>query len=129
MATIINTDQAPAAIGPYVQALDLGHLVFLSGQIPLDPQTGTMAQDIEAQTKQVLNNIQAILTAANLPVAAIVKATIFMTDLADFAKVNAIYEAFFTENQAAFPARSCVQVAALPKNAQIEIEVIAAKQA
>ncbi|WP_392565788.1 RidA family protein [Utexia brackfieldae] len=127
MATIINTDKAPAAIGPYVQGVDLGNLVFASGQIPLDPKTGEMASDITQQTHQSLANVKAILTAAGLSAKHIVKTTIFLTDLNDFNTVNGIYEQFFKAVDAPFPARSCVQVAALPRGANIEIEVIAAR--
>ncbi|MCO6523702.1 MAG: RidA family protein [Candidatus Schmidhempelia sp.] len=127
MATMINTDKAPAAIGPYVQGVDLGNLVFTSGQIALDPKTGEMPEDITAQTKQVLSNIKAILAAAGLSPKAIVKTTIFLIDLNDFSTVNNIYEQFFNDDDAAFPARSCIQVAGLPRNAKIEIEVIATR--
>lgn len=127
MAKIINTDKAPAAIGPYVQAVDLGNLLFASGQIPLDPVTGAMPDDVSAQAKQCLANVKAILAAANCQPANIVKTTIFLTDMNDFAVVNGVYEQFFKENNASFPARSCVQVARLPKDAKVEIEVIAAK--
>lgn len=127
MATMINTDKAPAAIGPYVQGVDLGNLVFTSGQIALDPKTGEMPEDITAQTKQVLSNIKAILAAAGLSPKAIVKTTIFLIDLNDFSTVNNIYEQFFNDDDAPFPARSCIQVAGLPRNAKIEIEVIATR--
>jgi len=127
MVKIINSDKAPAAIGPYVQAVDLGNLMFVSGQIPLDPATGTMAEDVSAQTKQSLANVKAILTAANCKPANIVKTTIFLADMNDFAAVNTVYEQFFKENDAAFPARSCVQVARIPKDAKVEIEVIVAR--
>lgn len=127
MVKIINSDQAPAAIGPYVQAVDLGNLMFVSGQIPLDPVTGTMPDDVSAQTKQSLANVKAILAAANCTPANIVKTTIFLADMNDFAIVNAVYEQFFKDNNANFPARSCVQVARIPKDAKVEIEVIVAK--
>ncbi|WP_392562911.1 RidA family protein [Orbus sturtevantii] len=127
MVKIINSDKAPAAIGPYVQAVDLGNLMFVSGQIPIDPATGLMAEDISAQTRQSLANVKAILTAANCTPANIVKTTIFLADMNDFAAVNSAYEQFFTQNNAAFPARSCVQVARIPKDAKVEIEVIVAK--
>ncbi|MCX8712719.1 reactive intermediate/imine deaminase [Gilliamella sp. wkB292] len=124
---VISTDKAPAAIGPYVQGVDLGNMLFASGQIPLDPVTGQMATSIEEQTKQSLANVKAIVTAAGYQINNIVKTTIFLADMNDFAAVNAIYESFFTENNAAFPARSCVQVAKIPKDAKVEIEVIAVK--
>ena len=121
---VIATEKAPAAIGPYSQGLDLGNLVFVSGQIPIDPATGTMAETIEAQATQSLNNLKNILAADGLTMQNVVKTTIFLADLADFAVVNRIYESFFT---APYPARSCVQVAAIPKGAKIEIECIAVK--
>lgn len=127
MATVINTNKAPAAIGPYVQAMDLGNMIFVSGQLPIDPTTGEMAQCIKQQANQSLANIQAILTAASYDVQHIVKATIFLADLNDFSDVNGIYDEFFKQNNAPFPARSCVQVARIPKDAKVEIEVIAAK--
>lgn len=127
MVKVINSDKAPAAIGPYVQAVDLGNLLFVSGQIPLDPSTGTMPDDVSAQAKQSLANVKAILAAANCQPANIVKTTIFLADMNDFAAVNAVYEQFFKEHNAGFPARSCVQVARIPKDAKVEIEVIAAR--
>lgn len=127
MVKIINSDKAPAAIGPYVQAVDLGNLLFVSGQIPIDVTTGTMPEAVSDQAKQSLANIKAILAAANCQPANIVKTTVFLADLNDFAAVNAVYEQFFKEHNAAFPARSCVQVARIPKDAKVEIEVIAAK--
>ncbi|RKS85128.1 2-iminobutanoate/2-iminopropanoate deaminase [Orbus hercynius] len=125
MVKIINSDKAPAAIGPYVQAVDLGNLVFVSGQLPLDPATGTMSDDVSTQAKQSLANIKAILAAANCQVGNIVKTTIFLADMNDFAAVNAAYDQFFKDHNASFPARSCVQVARIPKDAKVEIEVIA----
>lgn len=127
MATVINTDKAPAAIGPYVQAINLGNMLFASGQIPLDPATGQMPDCVKEQTKQSLANVKAIVTAAGYQVSDIVKTTIFLADMNDFAAVNEVYQAFFVENNASFPARSCVQVARIPKDAKVEIEVIAAK--
>lgn len=127
MATMVNSDKAPAAIGPYVQAMDLGNMLFVSGQLPIDITTGTMPDCVKEQAKQSLANIKAILTEANYQVNHIVKTTIFLADMNDFADVNAVYDAFFKENNAAFPARSCVQVARIPKDAKVEIEVIAAK--
>ncbi len=120
----ISTNKAPAAIGPYSQALDLGNMVFLSGQIPIDPQTGNMADTVEAQAKQVLTNVQNILAEAGLTMANVVKTTVFLSDLGDFAKVNEVYASFFAEP---YPARSCVQVAAIPKGAKVEIETIAVR--
>lgn len=127
MVKIINSDKAPAAIGPYVQAVDLGNLLFVSGQIPIDVTTGTMPEAVSDQAKQSLANIKAILAAANCQPANIVKTTVFLADLNDFAAVNAVYEQFFKEHNADFPARSCVQVARIPKDAKVEIEVIAVK--
>ncbi|MDY4281131.1 MAG: RidA family protein [[Pasteurella] mairii] len=129
MTAIISTDKAPAAIGPYVQAVDLGNLVLTSGQIPVDPATGEVAQDIVAQARQSLENIKAIIEQAGLTVADIVKTTVFVKDLNDFVVVNAEYERFFKENEHPnFPARSCVEVARLPKDVGIEIEAIALRK-
>ncbi|PJG86091.1 RidA family protein [Conservatibacter flavescens] len=128
MTKIINTEKAPAAIGPYVQAVDLGNLVLTSGQIPVNPATGEIPQDITAQARQSLENVKAIIEQAGLSVANIVKTTVFVKDLNDFATVNAEYERFFQENNHPhFPARSCVEVARLPKDVGIEIEAIAVK--
>lgn len=123
MKTIATTN-APAAIGPYVQGVDAGALVFTSGQLGLDPATGTLPEGIEAQTHQSLKNLGAILAAAGLGYENVVKTTVFVKDLADFGTVNGIYATYFT---AALPARSCVQVAALPKDALVEIECIAVR--
>ncbi|STY63027.1 RidA family protein [Mannheimia haemolytica] len=127
--TVIHTENAPAAIGPYVQAVDLGNMVLTSGQIPVNPQTGEIPSDIVQQTRQSLNNVKAIIEQAGLSVADIVKTTVFVKDLNDFTKVNAEYQAFFQENQHPnFPARSCVEVARLPKDVGIEIEAIAVRR-
>ena len=120
----ISTDKAPAAIGPYSQALDTGNMLFISGQIPINPETGTMPETVEDQAKQVLTNIQNILAEAGLTMANVVKTSVFLSDLGDFAKVNEVYASFFAEP---YPARSCVQVAAIPKGAKVEIETIAVK--
>ncbi|MEG2000784.1 MAG: RidA family protein [Evtepia sp.] len=120
----LNTKNAPAAIGPYSQGLDIGALVFVSGQIPINPETGSMADSIEEQTKQSLNNLQNILAESKLTMKHVVKTTVFLQDLDDFAKMNAVYETFFT---APFPTRSCVQVAAIPKGSKVEIECIASR--
>lgn len=128
MSHIISTENAPAAIGPYVQGVDLGSMVMTSGQIPVDPKTGAVADEITAQARQSLENVRAIVEAAGLKVADIVKTTVFVKDLNDFATVNGIYEAFFTEHNAPFPARSCVEVARLPKDVKIEIEAIAVRR-
>ena len=129
MTKVIHTENAPAAIGPYVQAIDLGQLVFTSGQIPVDPKTGNIPSEITAQARQSLENIKAIIEQAGLSVADIVKTTVFVKDLNDFATVNAEYEAFFRENaHPSFPARSCVEVARLPKDVGLEIEAIALRK-
>lgn len=128
MSRTISTEHAPAAIGPYVQGVDLGGMIITSGQIPVDPKTGLVADDITAQARQSLDNVQAIIEAAGLKVSDIVKTTVFVKDLNDFATVNAAYEAFFTEHKAPFPARSCVEVARLPKDVKIEIEAIAIRR-
>lgn len=121
----IETVLAPAAIGPYSQAIQAGNLLFLSGQIPLDPATGEIvAGGIEAQTRQVMANLKAVLEAANLGFDSLVKTTIYLVDLGDFAAVNGIYGEFYGTTP---PARATVQVAALPKGALIEIEGIAVR--
>ncbi|OUP29998.1 RidA family protein [Faecalibacterium sp. An192] len=119
---VVSTSNAPAAIGPYSQALDLGDLVFVSGQIPVNPATGLMADTVEEQAAQSLANIKAILAEAGLTMANVVKTVIFLADINDFAAVNQIYAQAFSEP---YPARSCVQVAAIPKGAKLEIECIA----
>lgn len=128
MSHEINTENAPAAIGPYVQGVDLGSMVITSGQIPVDPKTGEVPEDIAAQTRQSLANVKAILEKAGLSAANIVKTTVFVKDLNDFATVNATYEEFFKQHNAPFPARSCVEVARLPKDVKIEIEAIAVRK-
>ena len=122
----ISTSNAPAAIGPYSQAVDSGAgLVFLSGQLPIDPATGAFPEGgIQAQTSQSLRNVQAILSAAGLSLANVVKTTVFLSDMGDFAAMNEVYATFFAEP---FPVRSAVAVKALPKGALVEIECIAAK--
>lgn len=122
---VINTPNAPAAIGPYVQGVNLGSMVITSGQLPVNPQDGSMSDDIAVQARQSLENVKAIVEAAGLSVGNIVKTTVFVKDLNNFAAINTAYEAFFTEHNATFPARSCVEVARLPKDAGVEIEVIA----
>ena len=109
---VVSTSNAPAAIGPYSQAIDLGNMVFVSGQIPVDPATGKMADTVEEQAAQSLANLKAILAEAGLSMANVVKTVIFLADINDFAAVNAVYAKAFAEP---FPARSCVQVAAIPK--------------
>ena len=123
---VIHTDSAPKAIGPYSQAIVSGNLVFTSGQIPLDPKTQQMVPgDIRAQTERVMENLSAVLQAAGVTFADVVKAGIFVVDLADFAVVNEIYGKRFPSDP---PARSTVQVAALPKGARVEIDLIAVKR-
>jgi 2-iminobutanoate/2-iminopropanoate deaminase len=121
---IVSSDRAPKAIGPYSQAVDLGDLVFLSGQIPLDPASGQFvgAGDIQAQTERVLQNVQGVLQAAGLTMANVVRTTVFLVDLAEFAKMNEIYAKYFATEP---PARSTVQVVALPRGARVEIDAIA----
>lgn len=129
MTKVIHTENAPAAIGPYVQAVDLGNLVLTSGQIPVNPKTGEIPTDITAQARQSLENVKAIIEQSGLTVGDIVKTTVFVKDLNDFATVNAEYEKFFRENNhPAFPARSCVEVARLPKDVGLEIEAIAVRK-
>ena len=122
----INTEKAPAAIGPYSQAIDSGAgLVFVSGQLPIDPATGAFPEgDVKVQTRQSLTNARAILEAAGLSLKNVVKTTVFLADMADFAAMNEVYSQFFT---APFPARSAVAVKTLPKGALVEIECIAAR--
>jgi len=122
MVETINTEKAPAAVGPYVQGKKFGNTLITSGQLPLNPETGKMPEDVAEQTKQSLANVEAIVTAAGFTKADIVKATVFVKDLNDFAAVNAVYGEFFGEN---CPARSCVEVARLPLDAKVEIEVMA----
>ena len=119
----INTKKAPAAIGPYSQAIRVGNLVYTSGQIPIDPATSAFVEGgIKEQTRQSLTNVKAILEEAGTSLANVVKTTVFMADMADFADMNSVYAEFFTEP---YPARSAVAVKTLPKGALVEIEVIA----
>ena len=123
MKKVISTVKAPAAIGPYSQAIKVGNLVFTSGQIPIDPATGNFVEGgIKEQTRQSLTNVKAILEEAGLTMANVVKTTVFMADMADFADMNAVYAEFFAEP---YPARSAVAVKTLPKGALVEIEVVA----
>ena len=119
---VVSTNTAPAAIGPYSQAIIANGLLYLSGQIPIEPETGNVPDGIEAQTQQVLKNMSAILTGVNLSTENVVKTTIFLKNMDDFATVNAIYATYFPTNP---PARSTVQIARLPKDVLIEIEAIA----
>ncbi|MBQ7230605.1 MAG: RidA family protein [Oscillospiraceae bacterium] len=125
MKNIINTANAPAAIGPYSQAIDLGALVITSGQLPIDPATGAFPEGIKEQTRQSLTNVKAILEATGLSMDAVVKTTVFLSDMNNFGAMNEVYATFFSEGS--YPARSAVEVARLPKDALVEIEVIAAK--
>jgi 2-iminobutanoate/2-iminopropanoate deaminase len=119
----VSAAGAPAAIGPYSPAVRAGQLLFVSGQIPLDPATGQLVSaDIAGETRRVMDNIGALLAAGGLDFSAVVRSTVYLTDLQDFAAMNAVYGTYFTEP---FPARATVQVAALPRNARVEIDVIA----
>lgn len=125
MKKIISTTKAPAAIGPYSQAVEAGGMVFFSGQIPLDPATGQLVDgDVVAQAERVLENLAALLDAAGLTFENVVRATIFLTNLADFAKVNEVYAKRFPKDP---PARVTVQVSALPRGAQVEVDFIAVR--
>ena len=120
----IQTTTAPAAIGPYSQGIEVGNLVITSGQLPINPATGEMPSDIEGQAHQSLQNVKAILEAAGTSLSNVVKTTVFLADMNDFAAMNAVYAQYFTEP---YPARSAVAVKTLPKNALVEIEVMAEK--
>ena len=125
MNTPIHTPNAPAAIGPYSQAVQAGNLLFVSGQIPVDPATGAFAgEDISTQARQSLTNVKNILEAAGYALTDVVKTTVLLDDMANFAAVNAVYSEFFVDN---CPARACFAAKALPKGALVEIEAIAAK--
>lgn len=120
---VIATKNAPAAVGPYSQAIDCGDTVYCSGQIPLDPQTGAVVEGgLKAQAHQMFRNVKAVLAEAGLRLENVVKTTVFMTDLGQFGALNAIYAEYFAEP---YPARSCVEVSALPKGVLVECEVIA----
>ncbi len=121
---VISTNNAPAAIGPYSQAIEAQGLVFCSGQIPIDPATGIIPEGIEAQAKQALTNVKNLVEAAGLSMDDVIKTSVFIKNMDDFAKINEIYATFFTKD---YPARSCVEVARLPKDVLIEVEVIAAR--
>jgi 2-iminobutanoate/2-iminopropanoate deaminase len=125
MKTVISTAEAPTAVGPYSQAIAAGPFVFCSGQIPLEPETGTLIEgDVSSQTGRVLQNLAAVLHAQGLGMEHVVKTTVFMTDLANFGEMNSAYAKYFPTDP---PARSTIQVAALPKGANVEIEAIALK--
>ncbi len=124
--TVISTDRAPRAIGPYVQAARAGDFVFCSGQIALDPATGEIAPGgVEVETRRVLDNLTAVLEAAGTKLSDVVRTTIFLADMNDFAVVNRIYGERFADPHGAYPARATVQVAALPKGARVEIDAVA----
>ncbi|NCC51941.1 MAG: RidA family protein [Spartobacteria bacterium] len=121
--SVIQTGEAPAAVGPYSQAVVAGGLVFVSGQLGIDPQSGNLVgDDVSAQAEQSLKNLLAVIRAAGLQMTDVVRTTVFLTDMSAFAAVNEVYARFFN---APYPARACVQVAALPKNALVEIDAIA----
>lgn len=122
MPSTVHSDHAPKAIGPYAQAVRAGNLVFTSGQLGIDPATGKLCDGVENQAHAAMRNLGAILAAAGTDYARILKTTIFLTDLANFAAVNAVYASYFGD---AFPARSCFQVAALPMGGLVEIECVA----
>jgi 2-iminobutanoate/2-iminopropanoate deaminase len=125
--TLISTKQAPVAIGPYSQAVRIGDLLFTSGQIPIDPDTGSLvAGGIREQTTRVLDNLSAVLDEAGLDMASVVKTTVFLKNMADFTAMNEIYARYFAPEGVVAPARSTVEVARLPKDALVEIEVVAA---
>ncbi len=126
MKSIVHTSQAPSAIGPYSQGVSVKDILFVSGQLPIDSRTERFApQEIALQTKQALENVQAVVESAGYSMSDIVKITVFMKDLADFSSMNEVYKDFFTHD---YPARAAVQVARLPKDALVEIEAIAIKQ-
>ena len=123
MKHAVSTDAAPKAIGPYSQAIRVGQLLFLSGQVPLDPATGQMVDgDVAAQTRRVMENLAAVLASADLSFANVARTTIFLADMNDFAKVNDVYGSYFSEP---YPARATVQVARLPRDARVEIDAVA----
>ena len=124
MAKVISTDKAPGAIGPYSQAIEVNNMVYTSGVIPVDPATGVIPEGVEAQAKQALSNLKNLIEASGADISQVVKTTVFIKEMNDFAKINEIYATYFTEP---FPARSCVEVARLPKDVLLEIEAIVAK--
>ena len=124
MKKAISTDKAPAAIGPYSQAIEVNGIVYTSGVIPVNPATGEIPSGVEAQAEQAFSNMAALLEAAGTDMASVVKTTVFIKEMNDFAKINEIYAKYFTGT---FPARSCVEVARLPKDVLLEVEAIATK--
>ena len=121
---VINTDKAPAAVGPYSQAIRIGDMLFTSGQLGLIPETGALPEGVQAQTEQSLKNIDAILAEAGYKKTDVVKTTVYIKNMNDFAAVNQVYAAFFGEHK---PARSCIEAARLPKDGLVEIEIVAVK--
>lgn len=121
---VISTDQAPAAIGPYSQAIEVNGIIYTSGMIPVIPATGEIVEGIEAQARQALTNVKNLLESQGSSMDQIIKTTVFIKDMNDFAKVNEVYAGFFSKD---FPSRSCVEVARLPKDVLIEVEAIALK--
>ena len=121
MKQVISTEKAPAAIGPYSQAIEVNGMVYTSGQIPVNPATGEIAGTIEGQARQVMENVKNLLAAAGATMDQVVKTTVFIKDMNDFAKINEVYAKYFTEP---YPARSCVEVARLPKDVLLEVETI-----
>lgn len=124
MKKVISTTNAPAAIGPYSQAIEVNGMIYTSGQIPVNPADGTIPEGIEAQAKQVMENVKKLLESAGTSMANVVKTTVFIKDMNDFTKINEIYAQYFEE---ACPARSCVEVARLPKDVLMEMEAVAVK--
>ena len=124
MKNIISTDKAPAAIGPYSQAIEVNGMVYTSGMIPVDPATGEIPEGTVAQANQALSNLKNLLEAAGTSMENVIKTTVFIKDMNEFATINGVYQEYFTSN---FPSRSCVEVARLPKDVLLEIEAIAVK--
>lgn len=124
MKKAISTDKAPAAIGPYSQAIEVNGMVFTSGVIPVNPATGEIPEGVEAQAEQAFSNMAALLQAAGTNIEAVIKTTVFIKEMNDFGKINEVYAKYFTGT---FPARSCVEVARLPKDVLLEVEAIATK--
>ena len=124
MTKVISTDKAPAAIGPYSQAIEVNGMVFTSGVIPVDPQTGVIPATIEEQANQAFSNLRNLIEASGATIDKVIKTTVFIKEMNDFGKINEIYATYFKEP---FPARSCVEVARLPKDVMLEVEAIVAK--
>lgn len=124
MSKVISTDKAPAAIGPYSQAIEVNGMVFTSGVIPVDPQTGVISATIEEQANQAFSNLKNLIEASGATIDKVIKTTVFIKEMNDFGKINDIYATYFKEP---FPARSCVEVARLPKDVMLEVEAVVAK--